>query len=47
MTSARTKPSLVWMDEELRKQKDLLAGLRDLVQNQSVTIEDQVGRIRE
>ncbi len=47
MTSAQSQPSLLWMDEELRKQKEMLAELRDLVQNQTVTIEDQAGRIRE
>ena len=47
MTSAQSQPSLRWVDEELRKQKEMLAELRDLVQNQTVTIEDQAGRIRE
>ena len=47
MTSTQSQPSFVWMDEELRKHKEMLAKLRDLVQNQTVIIEDQAGRVRE
>jgi len=47
MTATQSQPSFVWMDEELRKQKAMLAKLRDLVQNQTIIIEDQAGRIRE
>jgi len=47
MTATESQPSSVWMDEELRKQKAMLAKLRDLVQNQTIIIEDQAGRIRE
>lgn len=47
MISAQSQPSSAWMDEELRKQKELLAELRDLVQNQAIIVGDQAGRIRE
>ena len=47
MTATQSQPSFVWMDEELRKQKEMLAKLRDLVQNQTIIIEDQAGRVRD
>jgi DNA repair exonuclease SbcCD ATPase subunit len=47
MMSANSQPSLAWMDEELRRQKEMLSQLRDVVQSQSVLIEDQAGRIRD
>jgi len=40
-------PNLAWIDEELRREKALVAELRDQIDNQSVLIEAQAGRMRD
>ena len=41
---AQATPSTVWLDEELRKEKALVAQLRDVVQKQQVLLADQTQR---
>ncbi|MHB1295145.1 MAG: coiled-coil domain-containing protein [Anaerolineae bacterium] len=42
---ATTNPNVGWLDEELRKEKAIVAELRDAVDKQQVTIVDQTQRI--
>lgn len=47
MKSEQAFPNLAWIDEELRREKALVAELRDQIDNQSVLIEAQAGRMRD